>query len=87
MSPFRRTRFIVFYVFFAIIELVLDQVSVVFAFRKTPYPKLLNCFLNSQETGIVAIIDLLIPITLSPWFVSASRTKLLIQLAFETTVS
>ena len=54
-----------FYVLFAVIAPVLDQVSVAFAFRKTPYPKLLNCFFNSQETGIVAIIDLLIPITLS----------------------
>ena len=87
MSPFRRTRFIVFYVFFAVSEPVLDQVSVAFTFRKTLYPKLPTFFLNSQETGIVAIIDLLIPITLSPRLVCASREKLLIQLAFETTVS
>ena len=78
MSPFRRTRFIVVYVLFAVIEPVLNQVSVAFAFRKTPYPKLLNFFLNSQETGIVAIIDLLIPITLSQRLVCAWREKLLI---------
>ena len=78
MSPSRRTRFIVFTCSFAVIEPVVYPVDVAFTFRKTLYPQLPDFFLNSQEIGIVAIINLLIPFTLPQRLVCAWREKLLI---------